>query len=181
MEYLGELMGGKGKIVVMRGGDGHPAARDRTLGVKQVIEEQYPDIEIVAEDTAKWDRALGQTLMENWINQGLEFNGVAANNDEMAIGAILALQEAGMADDVFVVGVDGTPDALAYVEAGLLSATVFQNAMGQGAGSVEAAYTLATGGTIEKMVYIPYELVTPDNLQNYVDLWAEAGWVMESL
>lgn len=171
MEYLGEQMGGTGKLVIMRGGDGHEAAIARTEGVKQVIEENGWDIEIVAEQTAKWDRAEGMRVMENWIQSGLEFDALAANNDEMAIGAIMALEDAGMLDQVMVAGIDGAEPGLTAVNEGKMACTVFQDAMGQGAGSIQVAYQAAIGEAVEPVVWIPYELVTPENVSEYMAKW----------
>lgn len=171
MEYVGELLNGKGKILILRGGDGHEATVARTEGIKQVIDEKYPDIEVMAEQTGKWDRAEAMRVMENWIQSGMEFDAVICNNDEMAIGAIMALGEAKMIDDVIVAGIDATPDALEFMKQGTLACTVFQDASGQGAGSVKAAYKAAIGETIEEQIYIPFELVTPDLIDTYLTKW----------
>ena len=106
--------------------------------------------------------------MTNWLAAGLEFDAVVANNDEMAIGAIQALKAAGRAmDSVVIGGVDATQDALAAMAAGDLDVTVFQDAAGQGKGAVDAALKLAKGEAVDQKVYIPFQLVTPDNLANF--------------
>jgi inositol transport system substrate-binding protein len=88
----------------------------------------------------------------------------------MAIGAIQAMKANGMSmDDVIVVGVDATQDALVAMQAGDLDATVFQDAFGQGEGSVDAALALARGEDVDQKVYIPFQLVTPANLDEYID------------
>lgn len=85
-----------------------------------------------------------------------------ANNDEMAIGALLAIQKAGLKDEDFViVGLDGTPDALEYLGKGL-DATVLQDAKGQGLGAIEAAYKWAKGEKAEHEVNVPFQLITPE-------------------
>ena len=163
------LLGGKGKAVVMMGELSNQAARMRTQDVHDVIKtDACKGIEIVEEQTANWSRTQGADLMANWLSAGLEFDAVIANNDEMAIGAIQALKAAGRAMDTVVVGgVDATQDALAAMAAGDLDVTVFQNAAGQGKGSIDAALKLARGEAVEKKVYIPFELVTPANLKDY--------------
>ncbi len=171
MEYIGNKMGGKGNIVILRGADGHEAAANRTLGNKQVIKEKYPEIKVVAEQTGSWDRAKAMSITENWIQSGIKFDAVVSNNDEMAIGAIMALKDANMLDKVLVAGIDATPDALEYMKDGSLDVTVFQNAKGQGAGSVEVALKAAKGEQIEKEIWIPYELVTPDKIDEYLAKW----------
>ena len=164
-----KLLGGKGKAVVMMGELSNQAARMRTKDVHDVLAtDACKGITIVEEQTANWSRTQGADLMTNWLSAGLEFDAVIANNDEMAIGAIQALKAAGRAmDKVVIGGVDATQDALAAMAAGDLDVTVFQNAAGQGKGALDAALKFARGETVEKKVYIPFELVTPANLKDY--------------
>lgn len=163
------LLGGKGKAVVMMGELSNQGARMRTQAVREVVAtDECKGIEIVEEQTANWQRTQGSDLVTNWLSSGLEFNAVIANNDEMAIGAIQALKAAGKDMKEYVVaGVDATQDALAAMEAGDLDVTVFQNAAGQGKGALDAALKLAKGEAVDKKVYIPFELVTPENLKDY--------------
>ncbi|QND53900.1 sugar ABC transporter substrate-binding protein [Phyllobacterium sp. 628] len=164
-----KLLKGKGKIVVMMGELSNQAARQRTKDIHDVIAtDECKGLTIVEEQTANWSRTQGADLMTNWLSAGLEFDAVISNNDEMAIGAIQALKAAGRKmESVVVAGVDATQDALAAMAAGDLDVTVFQNAAGQGKGSVDAALKLAKGEKVETKVYIPFELVTKDNLAKY--------------
>ncbi|KQY45835.1 MULTISPECIES: sugar ABC transporter substrate-binding protein [Rhizobium/Agrobacterium group] len=164
-----KLLGGKGKAVVMMGELSNQAARMRTKDVHDVLAtDACKGITIVEEQTANWSRTQGADLMTNWLSAGLEFDAVIANNDEMAIGAIQALKASGRPmDKVVIGGVDATQDALAAMGAGDLDVTVFQNAAGQGKGALDAALKFARGETVEKKVYIPFELVTPANLKDY--------------
>lgn len=163
------LLGGKGKAVVMMGELSNQGARMRTKAVHDVVAtDECKGIEIVEEQTANWQRTQGADLVTNWLSSGLEFNAVIANNDEMAIGAVQALKAAGKDMKEYVIaGVDATQDALAAMEAGDLDVTVFQNAAGQGKGALDAALKIAKGESVEKKVYIPFELVTPENLKDY--------------
>jgi inositol transport system substrate-binding protein len=163
------LLNGKGKVVVMMGELSNQAARMRTQDVKDVIAtDACKGLEIVEEQTANWSRTQGSDLMTNWLSAGLEFDAVISNNDEMAIGAIQALKAAGRSmDSVVVAGVDATQDALAAMAAGDLDVTVFQDAAGQGKGSVDAALKLAKGEKVETKVYIPFQLVTPANIADF--------------
>lgn len=164
-----KMLGGKGKAVVMMGELSNQAARMRTKDIHDVLAtDQCKGIEIVEEQTANWSRTQGSDLLTNWLSAGVEFDAVIANNDEMAIGAIQALKAAGRSmDSVVVGGIDATQDALAAMAAGDLDVTVFQNAAGQGQGSVDAALKLAKGEAVDKKVYIPFELVTKENLDKY--------------
>ena len=169
-QQICKLLGGKGDILVIEGQLSNQAAVQRTKDVHEVIATpECSGIKIVAEQTANWDRTQGQNLMTNWLSKGMKFDAVVSNNDEMAIGAIQAMKAAGVDTKKAIVGgVDATQDALASMKAGDLKVTVFQNAAGQGKGAVDAALALAAGKTVEKKTYIPFELVTPDNLANYM-------------
>lgn len=157
------------RIVVLMGELSNQAARQRTQDIKDVIATaDCSFMQIVEEQTANWSRTQGADLMTNWITAGLEFDAVVSNNDEMAIGAIQALKASGRdMTDVIVAGVDATQDALAAMAAGDLDVTVFQNAAGQGQGAVDAALNLAKGEPVEKSTFVPFELVTPQNLASY--------------
>ena len=109
-------------------------------------------------------------LMNNWLTAGIPIDAVAANNDEMAIGAIMAIRQAGIAPGkILVGGVDATPDALAEVEKGALAVTVFQDARGQGRGALDAAVKLSRGEKVDSFVWIPFELVTRENYKSFLD------------
>lgn len=163
---------GKGdgaRAVVMMGELSNQAARIRTQDILDVIAtDDCSFIEIVEQQTAMWSRTQGADLMTNWLSAGVRFDAVISNNDEMAIGAIQALKTSGIAmEDVIVGGIDATADALAAMAAGDLDVTVFQNAAGQGEGAVDAALRLARGEAVDAKVYVPFELVTPENLADY--------------
>lgn len=164
------LLGGKGKAVILMGELSNQAARMRTKDVHDVVAtDNCKGIEIVEEQTANWSRTEGSDLMTNWLSSGIEFDAVISNNDEMAIGAIQALKAAGKdLSKIVIGGVDATQDALAAMQAGDLDVTVFQDAAGQGKGSLDAALKLAKGEKVEKKVYIPFQLVTPENVKDFV-------------
>jgi len=165
-----KLLGGKGDILVIEGELSNQAAVQRTKDVHEVIATPAcSGIKVIAEQTAAWDRLKAQNLMTNWLSKGLKYDAVIANNDEMAIGALQAMKAAGVDTKTAIVGgVDATQDALASMKAGDLKVTVFQDAAGQGKGAVDAALKLAAGGTVEKKVYIPFQLVTPGNMADFL-------------
>jgi inositol transport system substrate-binding protein len=166
-EWLAEALGGKGNCVIMNGQLDQEAAQKRTEGVKEVF-AKFPDIKITKEDTGNWSRAEGLALMENWLSTGDQIDCVASNNDEMAIGAISAIEAAGKLGQIIVAGVDASPDALEEMDKGRLNMTVFQNAKGQGEAAIKAAIALARGETTEPLVWVPYEPVTPENYKDYM-------------
>jgi inositol transport system substrate-binding protein len=165
-----KLLGGKGDILVMEGELSNQAAVQRTKDVHDVIATpECSGMKIIAEQTAVWDRTKAQNLMTNWLSKGMKYDAIVSNNDEMAVGAIQALKAAGVDTQKAIVGgVDATQDALASMKAGDLKVTVFQDAAGQGKGAVDAALALAAGKPVEKKVYIPFLLVTPANMDQFM-------------
>ncbi len=157
-------------ILLMQGELSNQAAVMRTKDVHDVAATPECNfMHVVEEQTGNWQRQQGADLMTNWITAGIKYDAVVANNDEMAVGAIQALKAAGIPmDQVVVAGVDATQDALVAMQAGDLDVTVFQDAAGQGKGALDAALALANGDSVEQKVYIPFQLVTPANVQDYL-------------
>ncbi|WP_339528506.1 sugar ABC transporter substrate-binding protein [Pseudomonas mucidolens] len=167
MQYLAEKMGGKGTIVVLLGDLANNATTNRTKGVKEVL-GNYPGIRIEQEQSGVWLRDKGMNLVNDWVTQGRKFDAVVSNNDEMAIGASMALKQAGIKKgSVLIAGVDGTPDGLRAVEKGEIAVSVFQDASGQAQGSVDAAVKMAKQQPVEKAVLVPFQLITPDNVKDF--------------
>ena len=143
MTYIAKQLGGKGNVLMMHGHPGQTAEVKRTEGAMDIL-AQNPDMTLLDEQTADWDRAEAMTLMENWIQAyGDQINAVFCQNDEMALGALNALVQAGKKDNVLVVGVDAIDDALQSVKDGKMDATVYQDCKGQAEGAIEAAYKLS--------------------------------------
>jgi inositol transport system substrate-binding protein len=169
-----KLLGGKGNVVILMGELSNQAARQRTADVEDVLKTpECSGIKIIEKQTGNWDRTQGADLVTNWISAGLKPDAIISNNDEMAIGAIQALKAAGRPIGVgpgktLVAGIDATQDGLAAMKAGNLAVTVFQDAAGQGRGAVDTALKLASGQPVEQMVWVPFELVTPDTMGKYV-------------
>jgi len=163
------VMKGKGNIVVLMGELSNEAARTRTKDIENVLAtKECSGIKILDKREGKWQRTAGNDITTNWVANGMKFDAIISNNDEMAIGAIQALKAARKwRPDFMVAGIDATPDALASMKAGDLKVTVFQNAAGQGAGSLDAAIKLIKKQSVDRFVNIPFELVTPDNLSRY--------------
>ncbi len=157
-------------VYVIMGELSNQAAVQRTKDIEDVI--ATPDcnfIKIIDKQTSNWNRDEAQNLMTNWLSSGKKFDGVIANNDESAIGAIQALKAAKVdLKTVVVGGVDATQDALASMKGGDLSVTVFQDAAGQGAGALDAALKLAKGEKVDRKVYVPFKLVTPANMADFI-------------
>ena len=158
------------RIYVMMGELSNQAAVVRTQDIDEVIANGQCAVEIeeIDRQSANWSRNEAQDLMTNWLSTGEPFDALIANNDEMAIGAIQAMRASGIAmGDVVVGGIDATQDALLAMAAGELDVTVFQDAAGQGAGALEAALRLANGEDVDQRVYVPFQLVTPENMSEF--------------
>lgn len=167
MEELARLANYQGKVALLRGPDNHPAAIARTRMTREVI-AKYPEMSLTVEDAALWRRNLALTKTTEWLNTGKDFNIIVANNDEMAIGAIMALKDAGKdPKDYLIGGVDATRDALQAMSDGLMDVTVLQDARGQGQGAVSAAVNMLNGNAVDSVILVPFKLVTPENIERF--------------
>ncbi len=160
-----EDLEGKGNIVVMYGQMGHDAQIGRYTGLLNKLEGT--DIEIIAEQTANWSREEGMKLMENWLTSGKQIDAVVAQNDAMALGAVMAIEAKGLTGQIRVYGIDAQGEALDCVEKGTMNGTVFQNAKRQGSECVEVAVKAAKGETLETNYYVPYEGIRAEDVPDY--------------
>lgn len=165
MRYLAEKMGGKGNLAIIMGDLINNATQGRTEGVKQVLKE-YPNIKIVGEQTALWQRDKGMDLTGNWLLAGTRIDGIAANNDEMAIGAAMALKQAGQSG-IPVVGIDGLPDGLAAIDHGLLAASVFQDPKAQADAAISIAVKMIKGEQVSGDTFVPFQLIKPEQVPTF--------------
>ena len=157
-EFLLKKLGGKGNLVELEGIPGSSAARERGEGFDAVIAGD-PAVKLAAKQPANFDRAQGLSVMENILQRNKDIQGVFAQNDEMALGAERALEEAGL-KSVPVVGFDATPDAVAAVKAGKLAATVQQEPESIGKVGVVTAKLLIDGKPVERNIPVPLALIT---------------------
>lgn len=154
-EYMIELIGEGQKVVELEGIPGASATRDRGQGFNEAIDGK---LEVVAKQSANFDRAEGLTVMENILQDNKDIVAVFAHNDEMALGAVQALDAAGM-KDVKVIGFDATDDAVKAVEEGTMAATVAQKPSEIGKLGVESAINHLKGETVEENIPVELELI----------------------
>jgi inositol transport system substrate-binding protein len=167
MQYLADKMGGKGDIVILLGDLANNSTTNRTLGVEDVL-KKYPNIKIKERQTATWLRDKGMNVVGDWLTQGTDFQAVVANNDEMAIGAAMALNNVNKRKgEVLIAGVDGTPDGLDAIKKGDMTVSVFQDAKGQADGSIDTAVKMVKKQPVEQAVWVPYRLITPENVNQF--------------
>ncbi|BAB07451.1 ribose ABC transporter substrate-binding protein RbsB [Halalkalibacterium halodurans] len=155
-ELLKELVGEGAEVAELEGIPGSSAARERGEGFHNVAEGS---LEVAAKQTANFNRAEGLTVMENILQSNPEITGVFAHNDEMALGALEAIDAAGR-DDIVIVGFDATDDAVAAVEAGRLAGTVAQQPTLIGETAVATAFSVLSGDDVEEFIPVDLELVT---------------------
>lgn len=157
-EFLLEQLKNGGNIVELEGIPGSSAARERGEGFHQVI-DKASNVKVVAKQAADFDRAKGLSVMENILQSHKDIQAVFAHNDEMALGALEALEARGM-KDVLVVGFDATEDAVKAVKEGKMAATVAQKPELIGESAVKTALKVLNGEKVDKFIPIPLELVT---------------------
>ncbi len=158
-EFLCQAIGSTGKVVELQGIAGTSAARDRGQGFNDYMSASCAGVEIVAQQTADFNRDRGLRVFENILQAQPEINGVFAHNDEMILGAIQAAEAAGRTGMVFV-GFDAIDDAVKAVEDGKLAATVAQQPDVMGKLAVETAVAYLTGVSVETYIPVPLNLVT---------------------
>ena len=168
MQHIADLLNGKGNVIMIHGYMGQAAQLKREQGAKEIL-RNYPNLRLLAEQSGEWDRAKSLSLMENWIQaHGSAIQAVFAHNDEMGMGAVKALTDAGLKDKVIVVSIDAIPDALQAVQKGTLNATVFQNAEQQGRNALDVALKAIKGEAHEPTTLIPFQLVTKQNVAEFL-------------
>lgn len=161
-EFLGKALNGKGKVVELQGIAGTSAARDRGTGFDTTMAKEFPDIQIIARQTADFDRAKGLSVFENILTAQPMIDGVFAQNDEMVLGAIQAAEAAKRTGITFV-GYDAVDDAITAIKGGKLAATVQQQPAVMGKLGVETAVNALNGQTVDKFIPVPLNLVTKEN------------------
>jgi ribose transport system substrate-binding protein len=163
--FLCEALQGAGKVVELEGIAGTSAARDRGQGFNDYMSQECTGVEIIARQTANFDRAEGLTVFENILQAQPEIDGTFAHNDEMILGAIEAAEAAGRAEVIIFVGFDAVDDAVQAVRDGKLAATVAQQPAVMGQLGVEVAIRFLSGEQVESYIPVDLSLVTADNVQ----------------
>ncbi|MCG8479818.1 MAG: ribose ABC transporter substrate-binding protein RbsB [Spirochaetales bacterium] len=154
--FIIELLGGSGTVVELEGIPGTSAARDRGAGFNEALAGS--ELEVVARQAADFDRARGLEVMENILQAQTAIDAVFAHNDEMALGALRAVQASGR--EIVIVGFDATEDARTAVDGGDMAATVAQQPRLIGASGVQAAARIIAGETTEEYIPVELELIT---------------------
>ena len=157
-QYIVDQLGEGAVVAELEGITGASAAIDRSAGFHNVADKS---LQVVARQTADFDRTKGMSVMENMLQSNPDIQGVFAANDEMALGAVEAVSGAGK--DILVVGFDATDDAIEAIKAGRMGATIAQQPALIGSTAVENAVKLINGEAIEPSIPVEVTLVTAEN------------------
>lgn len=162
-DFIMKALNSQGNIVELQGIAGTSAARDRGKGFHDVVDGKT-GVKVVASQPADFDRAKGLSVMENILQGNKDIKAVFAHNDEMALGAVSALQAAGRSN-VLVVGFDATDDAVKAVKEGKMAATVAQKPDLIGKTAIETAIKVAKGEKVDANIPVALDLITKDNVK----------------
>jgi ribose transport system substrate-binding protein len=162
-EYALEVTGGTGQVAILTGIAGQQNAADRRNGFFDAVDGQ---LEVVAEASADWEVEKGYNAAQNIIQANPDLVLIFASNDNMALGALRAVEEAGK--DIIVIGYDAIGEALNSVKADGLAGTVAQFPAEMGIQGVQAAMTLIGGGTMPDYTYTETRLITKDNVDDFM-------------
>lgn len=155
-KFIIEKVGEKARVIQLEGIAGTSAARERGKGFMNTVENS--GMVLLASQPADFDRTKGLNVMENMLAANPDVQAVFAQNDEMALGALRAVQASGK--DVLIVGFDGTDDGIAAVNRGILGATIAQQPALIGALGVATADKVLKGGSVEKYIPVQLKVVT---------------------
>lgn len=161
-EFIAKKLGGKGKVAVLEGIPGHETGDSRLKGFRDALKAS-PGIEIVASQTANWERDQGFNVFQNILQSHSDVQAVFACSDLMALGAVEAIAAAKKTGQITVVGFDASDEARKAVLSGTMDATVAQSPATMGAMAVENAYHLIKGEPIKAEIVVPIKLITKEN------------------
>ena len=162
-----DKLGGKGEVALISGVPGNESQDARARGFVDAI-AQVPEMKLVAQQPANSERSLGLTVMENILTAHPQVKGVFCTNDQMALGAMEALEARSQRGKVLIVGFDATKEAVQAAVDGKLAGSVAQNPRAMGQRGVEAALAAIEGRSVDKRIDTGTELVTAENAAKYL-------------
>lgn len=177
-EWISNKLGDEGQVAIVIGMPKAFAARERTAGFKDWIEENNSGLEVVAEQNADWDRQTAKNLAATWIQQNPDLKAIFCNNDTMALGVVEAVEEAEA--DILVVGVDGIGEAYDSIRAGKLDATIDSFPFYMAQVATECALRVMAGQELPRVVATPQALIDSENVDKdaaEIIGWSDASFV----
>ncbi len=166
-EYFKEHLPQNATVVYIEGSASQSGAQKRWEGFSESCLKARPDVKLLSMMDGDYSRAEAMKIMSVWLSIFPQINGVAAGNDEMALGAVAALKAAGRLDGTIVSGVDATDDALNAIQKGEMAQTVKQDAKGQAEGAVDIIVSLQKSGKMGSGVTVPFASVTKENIDQF--------------
>ncbi|MFC4302569.1 sugar ABC transporter substrate-binding protein [Cohnella boryungensis] len=165
-EYLAKVLPENAKVLYMTGQTNDQQYIDRKAGLTAKLFDVRKDVKLLAEQSSDNQKDKGMSLTEDWLQTYGEFDAIIAQNDDSALGAVEALKAANRLDGVIVIGIDGSDDALASIEEGEMTMTVFQDAKAQAQAIVDLAKKLRDGTEASSLenINIPFKAITKENL-----------------
>ncbi len=164
-DYICKTLKPGDKVAILQGIITQSTGKARADGAKAGL--TACGLTIVAETPAEWDRAKGQAAMEDILTKNPDLKGVFGSNDNMALGAVEALKNAGQIGKILVVGFDANPDAATAILAGDMNASIAQAPTNMGKFGVENVLKLIRGESLPETIDTGTELVTKDNAEKY--------------
>jgi ribose transport system substrate-binding protein len=164
-ERIAKQLGGKGKVAVLEGIPGHETGDSRLKGFRDAL-KATPGVEIVASQTANWERDQGFNVFQNILQSHPDVQAVFACSDLMALGALEAIAAAKKTGQIIVIGFDASDEARKAVLSGTMDATVAQSPATMGAMAVQNAYHLIKGEPVKEEIVVPIKLITKENAAN---------------
>lgn len=167
-ERLGELLGGKGKVIMLRYLEGSASTTDREEGFLEVMKTKYPNIELISTDQyAGATRDSAKRASENLLQRlGDQITGVFASNEPATTGMLLALQDRGLAGKITFVGFDSSPQFVEAMKNNQMQGIVVQNPFAIGELGVKAIVDSLLGKPVEKRVDTGVMMITPENMNS---------------
>jgi ribose transport system substrate-binding protein len=163
-EWVGKKLGGSGEVAVVAGLPKNEVGRIRAEGFISYINKNYPNIKVVGNQNADWDRTKAKEVADIWLRQFPNLKAVYAANDTMAMGVVEAVRGVGKMGQILVVGCDGVSEALASIKAGELSATINNYPYYMSQVGIEMILRVLSGQDIPKVIYTPQAVVDKDNV-----------------
>jgi ABC-type sugar transport system substrate-binding protein len=165
-EYLAKVLPENAKVLYMTGQTNDQQYIDRKAGLTEKLFDVRKDVQLLSEQSSDNQKDKGMTLTEDWMQSYDKFDAIVAQNDDSALGAVEALKASNRLKGVIVVGIDGSDDALASIEAGEMTMTVFQDAKSQAAAIIDVAKKIRDGEKTDAIedIKIPFKAITKDNL-----------------
>ena len=168
MTALAELMGGEGYLILLEGVPGAQSSIDRIAGAHSAL-ENFPGITLLTQQSAEFNRAIAMDVMQNLLQAHPNVTGIYAANDEMALGAVQAIDAAGLTGQILIAGTDANDDAIQAMKDGLMSLTCSTQPFMQGWYAVSAAAEVLRGNELPDFFRVPIRVLGVDDLDDWLD------------